>query len=300
MPELPDILLYIEALQARLRGDRLLAIETKSPFLVRTYDPPIEVVRERCVQGFRRLGKRIVIELEAGIPESSPLFVVIHLMIAGRLQWHPGPVASRQRTVQATLRFATGCLLLTEAGSKKRASIHLVQGESALAGLDPGGLEPLTVDLPSFRQQVRAGNHTLKRILTDPRRFSGIGNAYSDEILHRARLSPVQLSRNLTDAEVERLFLAVRITLSRWIERLRDETGDAFPAKVTAFRPEMAVHGRFRKPCPDCGAPVQRIVYRDHETNYCAPCQTGGKLLADRALSRLLGSDWPKTLEGWE
>jgi formamidopyrimidine-DNA glycosylase len=257
-------------------------------------EPTIRDAEGRRVVGLRRLGKRIVIGLE------GDLFLVLHLMIAGRLRWRPTGTKPPGKLGLAAFEFATGTLILTEAGTKRRASLHLVAGEAALAAHDPGGLEVLEADAETFRTRLLGESHTLKRALTDPRLFSGIGNAYSDEILHRARLSPVQLTGRLAEHEITRLYEATRATLSGWIERLRNEAGDAFPEKVTAFREGMAVHGRYRQPCPDCGAPVQRIVYARNETNYCAPCQTGGRLLADRALSRLLKKDWPRSLEELE
>jgi formamidopyrimidine-DNA glycosylase len=299
VPELPDIVVYIEALEVRIVGETLEKIRLSSPFLLRSVAPPVQVAQNRKVTHLRRMGKRIVVGLE------GELFLVFHLMIAGRFQWkdfaagQPRPKVTGKRGL-AAFDFTSGTLLLTEAGSKKRASLHLVSGETNLAMLDPGGVEVLDEAMDSFREALRRENHTLKRALTDPRLFSGIGNAYSDEILHRARLSPVKLTRRLSDEEIERLYQAARETLEEWAERLRGEAGGGFPKKVTAFRPAMAVHGRYKKPCPDCGSPVQRIVYAENETNYCAKCQTGGKLLADRALSRLLRSDWPRTLEELE
>jgi formamidopyrimidine-DNA glycosylase len=294
VPELPDITVYIEALRARTQGHTLTGIRINSPALLRSVDPPLAAVEGRRVRGLRRLGKRIVIELEEG------LFLVIHLMIAGRLRWKPVAAPIPRRGGLAAFDFDSGTLLLTEAGSKRRASLHVVFGEDELSTHDPGGLEVLDANEDAFRERLRSENRTLKRALTDPRLMSGIGNAYSDEILHAACLSPVKLTSKLDDAEVTRLYRAVRDTLTSWTERLRDELGDDFPAKVTAFRPEMSVHGRHRQPCPRCKAPVQRIVYASNETNYCASCQTGGKLLADRALSRLLKKDWPRSLEDLE
>jgi formamidopyrimidine-DNA glycosylase len=296
MPELPDVTVYIEALEKRIRGARFEGLELGSPFLLRSIAPHPGELAGREVRGVRRLGKRIVIELD------QEHFVVIHLMIAGRLHWKPGvskPKLPGKRGL-ARFDFSTGSLTLTEAGSKRRASLHLVRGESDLAGLDRGGLEVLESGLEDFRRALSRENHTLKRSLTDPRLFSGIGNAYSDEILHRARLSPVTWTSRLSDEETERLYRATRETLIEWTEELRREAGDDFPEKVTAFRPKMAVHGRFRQPCPACATPVQRIAYAENETNYCPRCQTGGKLLADRALSRLLRQDWPKSLEELE
>ncbi len=294
MPELPDVVVYLEALAPRIIGRVLQRIRVAGPSLLRTAEPPIHQAEGKKVVGLRRLGKRIVVALE------DELFLVVHLMIAGRFRWRPAGAPLPRRRGLAAFDFATGTLLLTEAGSRRRASLHLVRGEDALAALDPGGLEVLDADEAAFRSRLVQANHTLKRALTDPHLFSGIGNAYSDEILHRARLSPVRLTQKLSDAEIRTLHAAVRETLLEWTERLRRETGDAFPEKVTAFRDGMAVHGRYREPCPACGAPVQRIVYAKHETNYCAPCQTGGKLLADRALSRLLKRDWPRSLEELE
>lgn len=294
MPELPDLTVYREALLARVAGQKLLDTSIRSPFLLRTYDPPWEATQGLQVSGLSLLGKRIVFEFD------DDLFGVLHLMIAGRLLWYDGSAAAGRRSTLAVFRFESGELLLTEASKKKRASLHLVRGRESLQDLDPGGADVFSLDLAEFAALLTAGNHTLKRMLTDPRVFSGIGNAYSDEILHRARLSPIQLTQKMTDEQVERLFEAVKSTLGDWIDRLRAEVGDGFPKKVTAFRPDMAVHGKYREPCPDCEAPVQRIVYRDNETNYCAACQTDGKVLADRAMSRLLKKDWPRTLEEWE
>jgi formamidopyrimidine-DNA glycosylase len=293
VPELPDVTVYVEALERRVGGQVLEGIRIQGPSLLRSVEPPVQAARGRRVTGARRLGKRLVLALE------DDLFLVLHLMIAGRLRWR-GRGARTSRRALAAFDFPSGTLLLTEASTKKRATLHLVRGEAALAEHDRGGLEVLACDLPAFRERLQRESHTLKRSLTDPRLFSGIGNAYSDEILHRARLSPVKLSTRLDDDETQRLFDATRETLILWTERLRREVGDGFPEKVTAFREGMAVHGRYRKPCPDCGAPVQRILYAGSETNYCAPCQTGGRLLADRALSRLLKKDWPRTLEELE
>lgn len=294
MPELPDIVVYLEALQSRIVGQPVQQIRLVSPFVLRTTDPPIAEACGRRVLALRRLGKRIVIGLE------GELFLVLHLMIAGRLHWKRAGAKIPGRVGLAAFDFPPGTLLLTEAGSKRRASLHLVRGEGALQNHDPGGLEVLQADLAAFRAALLRENHTLKRALTDPHLFSGIGNAYSDEILHRARLSPVRLTQTLTEEEFRRLFDATRDTLTRWTERLRLEAGNRFPEKVTAFRDGMTVHGRYGKPCPDCGSPIQRIVYAENETNYCARCQTGGKLLADRALSRLLKEDWPRTLDELE
>jgi formamidopyrimidine-DNA glycosylase len=294
VPELPDVTLYIEALERRILGERLEAIRLASPFLLRSVQPPLGSAHGRTVRGLRRLGKRIVIELE------GELFLVIHLMIAGRLRWLEPEARPPGRSALAAFEFSTGTLVLTEGGTQKRASLHLVLGEHALAEHDPGGLEVRADDLEGFAARLCSRNHTLKRALTDPRLFSGIGNAYSDEILHRARLSPVKWTSRLEEAEVARLHGAAVTVLQTWVSRLREETGDGFPKKVTAFRKGMAVHGRYGEPCPDCGSPVQRILYARNETNYCATCQTGGKLLADRALSRLMKEDWPRTLEELE
>jgi formamidopyrimidine-DNA glycosylase len=294
VPELPDVTVYLEALAPRILGARLERVRLLTPFLLRSVDPPVSAVAGKTVIGLRRIGKRLVIALE------DELFLVLHLMIAGRLHWKEAGARPPGKIGLAAFDFSTGTLTLTEAGTKKRASLDVVRGETALAAHDPGGLEVLDLDLASFRAALTAENHTLKRVLSDPRVFSGIGNAYSDEILHRARLSPVKHSQALDDDEVRRLHEATRVVLSEWIERLRRDAGTQFPEGVTAFRPEMAVHGRYGKPCPVCGSPVQRIVYADNETNYCARCQTGGRMLADRSLSRLLHADWPKTLDEWE
>jgi formamidopyrimidine-DNA glycosylase len=294
MPELPDVTIYIEALQKRIVGARLRAVQLGSPFVLRSVEPPLSEALERRVLGLRRLGKRIAIALE------DELFLVIHLMIAGRLHWKEGAARPPGRRALAVFEFDTGNLVLTEAGSQKRASLHLVRGERELAAHDPGGIEVRADDFEGFARALRARNHTLKRALTDPRLLSGIGNAYSDEILHRAKLSPVQWTSRLDDEELRRLHRAAVDVLREWIERLRAQTGDDFPTGVTAFREEMAVHGRYRQPCPDCGAPIQHIRYASNETCYCAPCQTGGRLLADRALSRLMKQDWPRTLEELE
>jgi formamidopyrimidine-DNA glycosylase len=288
MPELPDVTVYVESLERRIAGATLNRIRLLSPFVLRTVDPSPSDVEGKRVTGVRRIGKRIVIALE------NELFIVIHLMIAGRFRWNVKPPG---RIGLALFEFSSGNLVLTEAGSKRRASIHLVRGEAALRNIDPGGLEVIDLPLDEFRAALTRERHTLKRTLTDPHVFSGIGNSYSDEILHRARLSPVQMTTNLDAEEIERLWRATRETLTDWTDRLRRETGEGFPEKVTAFRDGMAVHGRYGKPCPDCGTPVQHIVYADNETNYCARCQTGGKLLADRALSRLLHGDWPKSID---
>jgi len=294
MPELPDVTIYIEALAERVLHQPIQKIRIGSPFVLRSFDPPISAAESKKVLAVRRLGKRIVFELE------DELFLIIHLMIAGRFHWKPKGAKIARKYGQAAFDFPNGTLLLTEAGTKKRASIHLIRGETALRDHDPGGLEVLDASLAEFRERLARENHTLKRSLTDPHLFSGIGNAYSDEILHRAKLSPIRLTQQMTDAEIERLYHAVRESLTEWVEQLRKERGAGFPEKVTAFRPDMAVHGKYRKPCPVCGSPVQRIVHAENETNYCAKCQTGGKLLADRSLSRLLKDDWPRTLEELE
>jgi len=294
MPELPDVTVYVECLRPRTVGQTLERLRIASPFLLRTVQPPVEEFVGRIVLSVRRLGKRIVFELE------GDLFAVVHLMIAGRWHWKPPGAILIGKQSLAAFDFPSGTLTLTEGGSKKRASLHLVRGESELARHDPGGLEPLEADAAAFIAAMRAENHTLKRALTDPRLLSGIGNAYSDEILHAARQSPLALTQRLSDEELLRLFAAVRGTLEHWTARLRNEAGGGFPEKVTAFRPGMAVHGRFRQPCPTCGTAVQRIVYAENETSYCPRCQTGGKLLADRSLSRLLKDDWPRTMEEWE
>jgi formamidopyrimidine-DNA glycosylase len=291
MPELPDITLYLSQLRPRILGQPLEQVSIRSPFLLRTVDPPLSATFGKRVVGLRRLGKRIVLELE------NELFLVIHLMIAGRLRWAAANAKGVGKILLASFHFSDGTLQLTEAGSKRRASLHLVAGESQLQQFERGGLEVLEADAQAFRQRLRSENHTLKRALTDPRLFSGIGNAYSDEIQHRARLSPLALTGRLSDQEVAALYDATRRTLEDWIARLAVETGDRFPEKVTAFREGMAVHGRFGKPCPDCGTPVQRIRYAENETNYCARCQTGGRLLADRAMSRLLKQDWPRSID---
>jgi formamidopyrimidine-DNA glycosylase len=294
MPELPDVVAYIEALKPRVVGATLDGVRLLHPFVLRSVEPPIGEVVGRRVLGLRRLGKRIVFGLE------GERFVVVHLMIAGRLHWKAAGARAPGRIGLAALDFSTGTLILTEAGTKRRAGLYLARGEAALAQYDPGGLEVLEADRAAFRAALVSERHTLKRTLTDPRLFSGIGNAYSDEILHRARLSPVKLTDQLSDEEVARLHEATRAVLREWSERLCREAAERFPEGVTAFREGMAVHGRYGKPCPVCGAAVQRIVYADNETNYCASCQTGGRLLADRALSRLLRADWPRTLEELE
>jgi formamidopyrimidine-DNA glycosylase len=294
VPELPDITVYLERLRPRIEGQVLDTAEIKSPFLLRSVDPPMAALVGRPITQLSRLGKRIVWHFDDG------LFLVLHLMIAGRLHWKPPGAKLPGKIGLAAFRFATGTLTLTEAGSKKRASLHLVRGVEALRQHDPGGLDVLAADLDAFAAALARENHTLKRALTDPRIFDGIGNAYSDEILHAARLSPLALTLRLSHTEIARLFDATRMTLIGWTDRLRQEVGDAFPEKVTAFREGMAVHGRFGQPCPVCGSAVQRIVYAENETNYCPRCQTGGKLLADRSLSRLLKDDWPRTLEELE
>jgi formamidopyrimidine-DNA glycosylase len=294
VPELPDVELYLHALAPRVIGQRIEAVRIGNPFIVRTFDPPITAIVGQTVNTLRRLGKRIVFGL------GDELFVIVHLMIAGRFRWRERGAAIPGKVGLLAFDFTNGTLLLTEQGSKRQASVHAVRGEPAVAEHDPGGLEVLTAELAGFAQRLTLENHTLKRALTDPRIFSGIGNAYSDEILHAAQLSPMKQTASLTDDEVERLFHFVRGTLTAWAERLKAETGTGFPEKVTAFRPDMAVHGKFGKPCPVCGEPVQRIVYAHNEANYCARCQTGGRLLSDRALSRLLGQDWPRTLEEME
>ena len=294
MPELPDIVVYLERLRPRVQGQVLERARVRSPFLVRSFEPPLAEAEGKRVVCLRRLGKRIVFCLE------SDLFLVLHLMIAGRLHWKPRGAAPPGKIGLAAFDFPNGTLTLTEAGTKRRASLFVVRGEGALAAQDPGGLEVLDADEGAFRTALQKENHTLKRSLTDPRLFSGIGNSYSDEILHRARLSPLALTQKLKPEEITRLFAAVRDTLLQWTERLRKEVGDGFPEKVTAFREGMAVHGRFGQPCPVCGTKVQRIRYADNETNYCPRCQTGGKVLADRSLSRLLKDDWPRSIEELE
>jgi len=294
VPELPDVTVYIEALAARVAGASLTRIRLLHPFVLRSVEPPLTEAHDRRVVGFRRLGKRIVFVLE------GDLFLVVHLMIAGRLHWKPAGAKAPGKLGLAAFDFSTGTVLLTEAGTKRRASIQLVRGEADLAELDPGGLEVMDADLGTFRDALTAENHTVKRALTDPTIFAGIGNAYSDEILHRARLSPVKQTRQLSEDESERLWRATRETLADWIERLRREAGGEFPEGVTAFREGMAVHGRYGHPCPACGAPIQRIVYAENEANYCARCQVAGRLLADRSLSRLMRQNWPRTLEALE
>jgi formamidopyrimidine-DNA glycosylase len=293
MPELPDITVYIERLDAKVRGDTLTRVRLLNPFLLRTAVPPIADAEGKRVLGIERLGKRIVFVLEGG------LFLVIHLMIAGRLRWLAAGAKPPGKIALASFEFGGGTLVLTEAGSKRRASLHLLPNREALQAMDPGGIDVMSADMAAFSQRLQVENHTLKRSLTNPRLFSGIGNAYSDEILHRAKLSPVMLTKSLDAAQAERLFDAAREVMREWTDRLRSEAGD-WPEKVTAFHPKMAVHGRFGEPCPVCGSPVQRIVHAENETNYCARCQTGGKLLADRALSRLLKASWPRHIDDIE
>jgi len=294
VPELPDVTVYIECLERRIVGQPLQHARVAVPYLLRTYDPPLFAVEGKVVTGLRRLGKRIVWQLE------DDLFLVFHLMIAGRFRWRERGVKVPGKIGLAAFDFPSGSLLLTEASSKKRASLHVAHGEEALAEHDPGGLEVLEASPEQFAKRLRSRNHTLKRALTSPRLFSGIGNAFSDEILHAAQLSPLTWTSRLSDQEVARLQTATVETMTHWIEVMRAEVGDGFPDKVTAFKPGMAVHGRYKEPCPRCGAPVQRIVYAATETNYCAPCQTGGKVLADRVLSQLMKGDWPRTLDEWE
>ena len=293
MPELPDVVVYLEALTSHIVGQRLDRLNLLSPFVLRSVVPPIDSINGQVVRGVRRVGKRIVLEF------ADDLFLVIHLMIAGRLRWREPKqkLGIGAKLILASFEFPAGTLFFTEASSKKRASIQLVRGEDALRALDPGGVEPLETTLEAFHDALTRENHTLKRALTDPHLFSGIGNAYSDEILHAAKLSPLKLTRSLSDEEFLRLYDATRATLRLWIDRLRRDVKGGFPEKVTAFRDEMAVHGRFKQPCPVCGSPVQRIVYAENECNYCAKCQTSGRLLADRSLSRLLKDDWPKRLD---
>jgi formamidopyrimidine-DNA glycosylase len=294
LPELPDIDVYIEALDARVRGARLASVRLVHPFLLRTFDPPVAELSGLRIVGLRRVGKRIAFRFENGY------WLVLHLMVAGRLHWFAAGTKKSARAALAAFVFDTGTLTLTEAGTKRRASLYVFRDEQALAQHDPGGLEVLDASFEAFRERLTAENHTLKRALTDPRAFSGIGNAYSDEILHRAGLSPVALTQKMSEESVRKLYDAIRVVLPEWTQRLRVEANGEFPEKVTAFRKEMAVHGRFGKPCPVCGTNVQRIRYAENETNYCPRCQTGGKLLADRALSRLLKNDWPKSIDELE
>ncbi|HEX4134361.1 MAG TPA: DNA-formamidopyrimidine glycosylase family protein [Bryobacteraceae bacterium] len=308
MPELPDIVAYVGALESRIVGQRLERVRVASPFLLRTIQPTTSDVEGRTVRELRHIGKRIAIGVDGGPPGSSPhnevapvrLWLVLHLMIAGRLHWRPPRAKLGGRQNLAAFDFPDGSLTLTEAGTKRRASLHILAGEEGLRSVDPGGIDVFSADLPAFRAALSAENHTLKRALTDPRYVSGIGNAYSDEILHAAQLSPLAQTQKLKPEEWERLFAATQQTLNLWVDRLRTEARQGFPEKVTAFRKDMAVHGRYGLPCPVCGEKVLRIRYADNETNYCARCQTGGKVLADRGLSRLLGSDWPRTLEELE
>ena len=294
MPELPDITMYLEALAPRIVGQPLERAKVVSPSLLRTVDPPLSAAEGRKVVGLRRIGKRIVWEMEGG------LFLVFHLMIAGRFKWRPEGTKSPAKVGLASFDFPTGTLLLTEASPKHRASLHVVAGEAGLAAHDPGGLNVLDADVAAFKQRLQSASHTLKRALTDPHLFDGIGNWLSDEILHAAKLSLFQLTTKLNDEEIRRLYDATRATTQLWIDRLRSETGTAFPEKVSAFKEGMAVHGRYKKPCPVCGSPIQRIRYANNEANYCATCQTGGRVLADRSLSKLLKADWPRSLEEWE
>jgi len=294
MPELPDITIYLEALAPRIVGQPLERARIVSPSLLRTVDPPLTAAEGRKVVALRRIGKRIVWEME------GQLFLVFHLMIAGRFKWRPAGTSAPAKVGLASFDFPSGTLLLTEASPKKRASLHVVNGEAGLAAHNPGGLDVIAADLATFKTRLQSESHTLKRALTDPHLFDGIGNSLSDEILHAAKLSPFQLTGKLIDAEVARLYEATRSTTRRWIEKLRADTGTKFPEKVSAFKDGMAVHGRYREPCPVCGSPIQRIRYADNEANYCATCQTGGRVLADRSLSRLLKADWPRSLEEWE
>jgi formamidopyrimidine-DNA glycosylase len=294
MPELPDVTVYLEALERRILGQTLRGVRLASPFVLRTFDPPLSAAAGQRVRALRRVGKRIVFELEVD------LFLVVHLMVAGRLRWLDRGAKIPGKVGLAAFDFDSGTLVLTEAATKKRASLHLVRGLDAVRALDRGGIEPLESTPEQFREALVRENHTLKRALTDPRLFSGIGNAYSDEILHRARLSPAQLTTKLDDAQIARIYEATQTVLREWIDRLRADAGEGFPEKVTAFRPEMAVHGKYRQPCPVCGTAVQRIAYADNETNYCPRCQTEGRLLSDRSLSRLLKADWPRSIEELE
>jgi formamidopyrimidine-DNA glycosylase len=294
VPELPDILLYLHALRPRIVGQRITGVRLVSPFLLRSIDPPLQAIEGRRVTDLHRIGKRVVIEME------GELFLVFHLMIAGRFRWRPAGAPVPGKIGLLAIDFEHATLVMTEAGTKRQASLYVVQGRDALERHDPGGIDVMTIDLATFAEALRRENHTLKRTLTDPHVFSGIGNAYSDEILHAAKLSPFKQTSGLSDEETSRLFEATRSVLAAWIDRLQNETGDEFPEKVTAFREGMAVHGRYGKPCPVCGSPVQRIAYASNEANYCVTCQTGGRLLADRSLSRLLREDWPRTLEELE
>jgi formamidopyrimidine-DNA glycosylase len=294
MPELPDVTVYVEAIRARVVGHKLVKATVESPFLLRSTAPPLSATLDKTVRDVRRVGKRIAVGVE------GDLWIVIHLMIAGRLHWKTSAPKLGGRNILAAFAFDNGWLWLTEAGTQRRAALHVVEGEAGLASLDAGGLEPLDASLNAFSRALRASNHTLKRSLTDPHILSGIGNSYSDEILHRAQLSPIAMTQKLSDDEIARLYDATRATLVEWTDRLRVEADGEFPEGVTAFRSEMAVHGKYRQPCPRCGARVQRIRYASNETNYCAKCQTGGRLLADRALSRLMHEDWPRTLEEME
>lgn len=309
MPELPDVSAYMKALEARVLGQVLEHVRLGSVFVLRTVDPPVSAAEGKTVRELRRIGKRIAVGVDGDTPPQQPgpvvgdpgyIWLVIHLMIAGRLHWKSTGAKMGGRNGLLALDFANGSLILTEAGSKRRASLHMARGDEALAMMDPGGVEVFSSDLEQFRSSLSAENRTLKRALTDPRLISGVGNAYSDEILHAAKLSPLAQTHKLKPEEWERLWAATRAVLTEWVERLGAEAVKEFPEKVTAFRPEMAVHGKFGQPCPRCGAPVQRIRYADNETNYCATCQTGGKVLADRGLSRLLGADWPRTLDELE
>jgi len=294
VPELPDVEVYLAHLRRRIVGETLDRVRVATPFLVRSFEPPLRSAEGKRVRELRRVGKRIAFGLD------DDLWIVLHLMIAGRLRWREREAKIPGKVGLAAFDFSSGTVLLTEASTKKRASLHLVRGETAVRDLDPGGIEPLDADVASFAAVLRSERHTLKRALTDPHLFSGIGNAYSDEILWRARMSPMRPTSAMTDEQIAILHAATQSTLREWTDRLMAETGDEFPEKVTAFRPEMAVHGRYRKPCPDCGAPVQRVAYAENEANYCARCQTAGKLLADRSLSRLMHGDWPKTLDELE
>jgi formamidopyrimidine-DNA glycosylase len=299
VPELPDVVVYLETLAGRIAGKRLIGVQLRSPFVLRSVDPPLEAVAGATIAGLRRIGKRIVLVCDRGGDDAADLFLVIHLMIAGRLRWRDAGKALGMggKLVLAIFEFEHGSLYFTEAGTRKRASLAVVRGEAALGAIDRGGIEPLAATFEQFRDALARENHTLKRSLTDPRLFSGIGNAYSDEILHAARLSPLKQTRSLGDEEMERLYAATQGTLADWIGRLRERAGGEVPEKVTAFHDDMAVHGKYKQPCPVCGAPVQRIVYADNECNYCARCQTGGRLLADRSMSRLLKDDWPRSID---